>query len=172
MIQPILFTLCAVFYLSTYHVVIADQVKIDIYYETLCPDSIKHLTKTVFPVYNSDLGKKIDLQLYPFGKSTAEKKSESEYLFECHHGLEECKGNKVHACILKRVDEPYKYIQCLLEDSARIYSKDKMSVCFKSDDEHGTNDLNKVQECVNTTDGNQLLYEYGQMTKEAWAKAC
>lgn len=44
------------------------KVKVDVYYETLCPDSIDFLLNKLIPSYN-ELKEKIILQLIPFGKA-------------------------------------------------------------------------------------------------------
>lgn len=70
------------------------QVPIAVYYESLCPDSIKFLTTQLYTAYTSSVKPRMNLTLVPFGKSTY-KHDGTEYTFECHHGPNECYGNKV-----------------------------------------------------------------------------
>lgn len=44
------------------------KVMVDVYYETLCPDSIDFLLSKLIPSF-SDLKEKMTLQLIPFGKA-------------------------------------------------------------------------------------------------------
>lgn len=44
------------------------KVRVEVYYETLCPDSIRFLIQQLIPKY-ADIKDKIDLTLYPFGKA-------------------------------------------------------------------------------------------------------
>ena len=51
------------------------NVKVDVYYETLCPDSIGFLVRQLIPSYDS-LSSIIQLNLIPFGKAEV---SENEW---------------------------------------------------------------------------------------------
>lgn len=48
--------------------VTAAQVRVDVYYETLCPDSISFLLRKLIPSYDA-VKNLTDLHLYPFGKA-------------------------------------------------------------------------------------------------------
>jgi interferon, gamma-inducible protein 30 len=45
----------------------------DIYYESLCPDSVRFISQQLKPLYN-DFKKHLDISLIPFGKSNVSKK--------------------------------------------------------------------------------------------------
>ena len=47
---------------------IKSKVKIDVYYETLCPDSIQFLLHQLVTNYDR-IKEKVDLHMYPFGKA-------------------------------------------------------------------------------------------------------
>lgn len=51
------------------------QVKIDIYYESLCPDSVRFISQQLYPLY-SNFKKHLDITFIPFGKSNVS--------FECN----------------------------------------------------------------------------------------
>lgn len=45
------------------------QIKVDVYYESLCPDSQKFLTEQLYP--NSKIfAEQLDIKLIPYGKSS------------------------------------------------------------------------------------------------------
>lgn len=45
------------------------QIKVDVYYESLCPDSQKYLTEQLYP--NSKIfAEQLDVKLIPYGKSS------------------------------------------------------------------------------------------------------
>jgi interferon gamma-inducible protein 30 len=44
----------------------------------------------------------VDLKMVPFGKSTYST-SGADVNFRCHHGPNECYGNKVHACAIDHI---------------------------------------------------------------------
>jgi hypothetical protein len=52
------------------------QIKMDIYYESLCPDSKKFLTQVLYPIYN-DFKQNMEINLIPFGKSDVSIKYQS-----------------------------------------------------------------------------------------------
>ncbi|CAG9789749.1 unnamed protein product [Diatraea saccharalis] len=76
-----------------------DRVKIAVYYESLCPDSKKFITEQLAPVWH-ELRGAIKVKLVPYGKST-HSQGEDKWNIMCHHGPDECHGNKVQACILR-----------------------------------------------------------------------
>jgi len=44
------------------------KVKVDVYYETLCPDSIQFIRRQLYPTFNK-IGEIMDITLIPFGKA-------------------------------------------------------------------------------------------------------
>jgi len=97
------------------------KVKIDIYYESLCPDSIRFINEQLAPLYN-DFKKHLDVTFVPFGKSNSLQTSpEAPIEFECQHGPDECFGNKVQGCMLARIpdqDSKFDYISCQMVTGA------------------------------------------------------
>ena len=72
------------------------QVPLTVYYESLCPDSVRFIVDQLHPVKQSPLGRYIDVTLIPFGKASvsivwtnAHKfwigKTENYYLFLYRH---------------------------------------------------------------------------------------
>lgn len=50
------------------------KVKIDVYYETLCPDSIQFIRRQLYPTYQK-IGEIMDISLIPYGKAEVSLKS-------------------------------------------------------------------------------------------------
>jgi len=46
----------------------SSKVKIDVYYETLCPDSIQFIRRQLYPTFNK-IGQIMDINLVPYGKA-------------------------------------------------------------------------------------------------------
>ena len=95
-------------------------VKLSVHYESLCPDSIRFITTQLYPSWQHFGENILHLDLNPFGKANVRyleinvflyrylkyvqfSDSGSSWDFSCQHGPEECRGNKVQACILNKV---------------------------------------------------------------------
>lgn len=114
---------------------IKSKVKIDVYYETLCPDSIQFLLHQLVTNYDR-IKEKVDLHMYPFGKAQVNFfvnifytpfksyffqigyqffESGNSYEFYCQHGPKECRGNMIHCCVLDQNshDISFPFIKCM-----------------------------------------------------------
>lgn len=102
------------------------QVPVTIYYESLCDDSKTFFNEQFKPTWDL-LKAYIDLELVPFGKSNSTDYSKPNQVqptpynanFTCHHGENECLGNKYQACILNKqygftLDDRINLISCLM----------------------------------------------------------
>lgn len=139
-----------------------DKISVSVYYESLCPDSIKFFTTQLYPTYTSPLKRYFNLKLIPFGKSTQRGPND----FDCHHGPKECYGNKVQGCILRYVDveaDQMKFINCLmglaLNNKNGPYPLDQ---CGRSNNFN----TNPIVQCANSTEGNEVLSKNGDLTSQ------
>ncbi|XP_055373066.1 GILT-like protein 1 [Condylostylus longicornis] len=151
------------------------KVKIDVYYESLCPDSAAFITEQLYPVVKEDLKNYVDINWIPFGKSTFETRG-SEVLFECHHGPNECYGNKVHSCAIDNIQaNSYEiehtkaslqldFINCLMKIGKNF--PDNKYPGEKCARENHINNWENIQQCANSTEGSQLLKKNGERTME------
>lgn len=73
---------------------------VGVYYESLCPDSIRFIQSQLATEY-PNFADFIDLDLIPFGKST----SGDGTTFECQHGPLECEGNRIQSCVLSAASD-------------------------------------------------------------------
>ncbi|KAG5681786.1 hypothetical protein PVAND_011194 [Polypedilum vanderplanki] len=96
------------------------KVKMDIYYESLCPDSIRFINQQLYPLYN-EFKDNLDITFIPHGKSNSYQGNSGEIEFECQHGPDECFGNKVQGCMLARIrdqDTQVSYVACQMQFGA------------------------------------------------------
>jgi len=154
-----------------------DQVTVDVYYESLCPDSKRFITTQLYPsLQHEDLSQRIKLNLYPFGKSSYTKTESNNYEFKCHHGPNECQGNKVHACAKKLIGEKptsglsynQEYVgivECLMSNAELSNPRFPLKDCggkHKIDEKV----LEEVQKCADGNDGVEALLNVGKDTNK------
>lgn len=148
------------------------QIPVTVYYESLCPDSKAFITQQLTPTLKSPLAKFVTLQLVPYGKSTY-KTQGSETVFDCHHGPNECLGNKIHSCAIKNIEsdsfqagktkqsKTVDFINCIMSNSFPDQTFQTESCGLKNEVKNWKN----IQECSNSTEGSTLLKENGQLTQ-------
>ncbi|XP_054290727.1 GILT-like protein 1 [Macrosteles quadrilineatus] len=140
-----------------------EKVKVSVYFESYCPDSVKFLTKQLYPVFAGPLGQYLNLTLVPYGKATTTRE-DSNVTFVCHHGEKECKGNKVIACVLDEsisFADQFKFINCT---SSIIASNPKKEDYPVNECVSGSLTVEKVSGCAAGQEGSKLLDMYGNMT--------
>ncbi|CAG7632277.1 unnamed protein product [Allacma fusca] len=123
---------------------------IKVFYEVLCPDSKYFIVKQLYPAWTKfkmmNVSHLTDIQLIPFGKAHAQMQK-GEYTFECQHGEEECRLNRIHACLIDdkliTFDTKLEMIKCSISNPTKT-SQCGLTECSK---------------------GNQLLYENGILQK-------
>lgn len=93
------------------------KIKMDIYYESLCPDSVRFISQQLAPNYEA-FKENLDITFVPFGKSNSYQNTDGSIEFECQHGPDECFGNKVQGCMLSRLphqDTQVSYVACQMQ---------------------------------------------------------
>ncbi len=170
------------------------QTPVYIYYESLCPDSQAFITKQLYPSMKV-LKDHVDLNFIPFGKSTVRKlqltlnvkisinsssnqvKTQgSDVLFECHHGPNECVGNKYHACAISHIQVDsfqnehtretliVDYINCLM--TIGNFQTQFSQFARNCAETVGVKKFESIDQCVNTTEGSKLLEDMGEKTNK------
>lgn len=97
------------------------KVKVEVYYEVLCPDSRHFVLDQVVSTWKS-LDAIMDIKFIPFGKATYKKDDQDKngWQFTCQHGKNECIGNMIHACATLHVKDSsklVKYISCMIQNN-------------------------------------------------------
>lgn len=106
----------------------------------------------------------------PFGKSTYRTEG-ADVIFECHHGPNECYGNKVHACAIENIQSnSYRqdytreslilaYVDCLMRNG-----RDPIYPIERCADEVDYKNWSYLRDCANSTEGSKLLQKFGDET--------
>ncbi|XP_046682162.1 GILT-like protein 1 [Homalodisca vitripennis] len=93
-----------------------EKIPVTVYFESYCPDSVKFLTKQLYPTFLTPLGQYMTVSLIPYGKAKTQRAESGDVTFSCHHGEKECRGNKAIACTLKSpsstFEDQFKFINC------------------------------------------------------------
>lgn len=133
-----------------------EKTTLDIYYESLCPDSLRFLVNQLGPQY-STLSSFVNVRLIPFGKASFYPKKIAGYNFECQHGPSECKGNMLHACGIEYstdTKQAVEYAVCLMQ-GLRNAAKCASSVGL---------DYKTILSCATGLEGQLLLQLHGVET--------
>lgn len=130
----------------------AEPVRLDLYYETLCPGCRMFITEILYPtwVLLKDI---LAVNLVPYGNAQ-EMPDGDHYKFVCQHGEEECLGNMVEACLLNMTDKAFQIIHCM-ESSQDVVNAAQSCVALYSPDLQ----WDAVVSCVKGELGNQLMHQ-------------
>lgn len=92
----------------------ARKVKLELFYETLCPSSQALLVNLRQQIWSDpELRSHVELHMYPFGNARAVPVmfgSGYGYGFQCQHGEAECFGNLIHSCAVDMLGDPDQYV--------------------------------------------------------------
>ncbi|KAF5308634.1 hypothetical protein FQR65_LT06095 [Abscondita terminalis] len=134
--------------------------KVSIYYESLCPDSIRFLTNQLYPAYYK-INSSLALDFVPYGKASHTCDGD-RCQFSCQHGPNECSGNKYQACGLKEhqsQDQQIEFVNCVMgasnpsAESTIANCAPKLGVPIET-----------ILECASSSKGDQILARLGDQT--------
>ncbi|ESQ56452.1 hypothetical protein EUTSA_v10026151mg [Eutrema salsugineum] len=131
----------------------SDKVKLNLYYESLCPYCQKFIADELVKIFNSDLHTITDLNLIPFGNARVS----DDMTVTCQHGEEECKLNAIEACAISTWPDPkmhYWFIRCVEK-----HTKNWESSCVK---EYGGEKA--IKDCYSGDLSKSLIIEYANQT--------
>jgi len=139
------------------------EASMTIYYETLCPDSLRFIALQVSKAY-SQFTRDLHVTFKPFGIASFSDEAGS-WVFDCQHGPQECYGNMMHACLTNMVSEEEgltPLIICVITyGSTDILAVD---TCLSSSTTSDVTSL-QVEECM-MNEGATLLHDIGVETKD------
>jgi len=138
------------------------KVRVSVFYETLCPDSIRFITTQLTPTFVrlGGFGNAfLEIDFVPYGKALTFEDEEGAYTFQCQHGPDECSGNRMHSCALKHLPEASRaaFINCSMSAS---YPPNAGKSCSEL---LGLN-FADVEQCSGSSEGNGLLAVNGNRT--------
>ncbi|KAG8235708.1 hypothetical protein J437_LFUL016327 [Ladona fulva] len=93
-----------------------NRVNVSLYYESLCPDSVRFVVNELQPTWEQLAGY-MNIRFIPFGKSWSEMNRRKERVFRCQHGPRECLGNKMQSCglsLLPTQESQVKFVTCVM----------------------------------------------------------
>ncbi|KAF4530959.1 hypothetical protein B566_EDAN011340 [Ephemera danica] len=137
------------------------RVLLRLYYESLCPDSVRFVRNQLKPTWEALGPKFLRVDFVPFGKAKSERRPGGGLDFTCQHGPRECYGNKVQACglsyLLADHDKRVEFVNCAMS------SHDPPAAGELCAQKVGL-DYSYIEECLNSPAADALLYNYEQRT--------
>ncbi|RZB58813.1 gamma-interferon-inducible lysosomal thiol reductase-like, partial [Asbolus verrucosus] len=137
----------------------SSSLNVSLYYEVLCPDSIRFVTEQLYPGYQK-IGDYLNLEYIPFGFAEATNDGE-KWNFTCQHGPEECYGNKVQSCAieLNSGNAVTEFVNCALADDA------SSDVFLEWCANYVGISWSDIKTCVDSGLGDELLVKNGDRTE-------
>lgn len=137
----------------------AEPVKLELYYESLCPGCRRFITSMLYPS-SVLLGDIMEITLVPYGNAQ-ETFDGDKYIFTCQHGEEECAGNMIEACLLNlSQSDAFLTIFCMESSDDPIKAAQSCVELFSPD-----LGWKEVMECVNGKSGNQIMHQNALKTQ-------
>ncbi|GLV31948.1 Gamma-interferon-inducible lysosomal thiol reductase 1 [Carabus blaptoides fortunei] len=139
---------------------IQDELKVSVYYESLCPDSVRFIKEQLTPTYKS-LKSIFTADLIPYGKAIQNQEN-GKWVFQCQHGARECYGNKMQACALQQDvgdEKKIAFVDCVMRqnDPSQPASGGKcasnVGLAWES-----------IRACTNSAAGDDILAAMGDRT--------
>ncbi|KAG7321536.1 hypothetical protein KOW79_014394 [Hemibagrus wyckioides] len=136
----------------------ADPVTVSLYYESLCPGCRQFLVLQLMPTFIM-LNDIMSVELFPYGNAE-EKQVGDKYEFTCQHGPDECLGNMIETCVMKKVPSAaVPVIYCMEAAENVVKAAESCLAVFSPETSFGD-----IMACVNGNEGNQLMHENAKKT--------
>lgn len=139
-----------------------EKVKLDIYYETLCPSSAKFIVENLPKLFDSGLIHVTHLKLFPYGNANV-----FNGTIYCQHGQLECLLNTVQACAIDvwpNLNEYFPFVNCMenvvLESFVYKRTYPQWEKCF----EKLKLEPKPVTDCLKSARGKELEFLYANET--------
>ena len=143
---------------------------VGVYYESLCPDSIRFIKNQLVPAYDT-VKDHIRVTLVPYGKASHKRNAATqEWEFACQHGPKECQGNMAQACALHEIQnkEPAEKVQqlsvslvgCVMSARNPASSVPQCAQSVGLSQETKTS----IDQCISNSKSKELLVANGEKT--------
>ncbi|XP_066985793.1 uncharacterized protein [Macrobrachium rosenbergii] len=144
--------------LNAFSGVSGDRVKVTVYLQSLCPDTVRFFLRQLYPTWQ-DLQDIMDLEFVPFGKARATPSESGGFKFVCQHGEEECYGNLVMTCVQNSlpISTQVEFFHCMFSQ------KNPAQAGSKCSEKIGI-DWKPLEDCAKSDLGAELLYQNGVKT--------
>ncbi|KAJ4704361.1 putative Gamma-interferon-inducible lysosomal thiol reductase [Melia azedarach] len=139
----------------------SQNVKVSLYYESLCPYCANFIENQLVKVFNTDLITIVNLRLVPYGNTQT---IGPDKTIICQHGDKECYLNTIHACAIKAwPDEKmhFKLIQCIEGEASQSEQAEaawrKCCDVLRFSEE-------PIDTCYESGEGRKLILKYANET--------
>ncbi|KAI4463621.1 gamma-interferon inducible lysosomal thiol reductase gilt [Holotrichia oblita] len=140
------------------------KINIDVFYESLCPDSLDFIRNQLSPAWN-DIKPYVNLNLVPFGKTVIFNGGIS---FQCQHGPRECEGNRVMSCALQKIQDPstaVHFVKCYMDHFMKYARHNRQEFGESCVTKVGLNWDIDVKQCYESQLGTLLQLNAGNHTR-------
>ncbi len=141
-----------------------EVVKIDVFFESLCPDC-QDLIKRSFKQFLDfpDHDKLATINFVPFGNAHDHlDEAKQEWVTKCQHGVQECVGNLVEVCAKKKLDQESFYIFLVCFENKFSSRVDAYAAAKECSHDQG----DAINTCAQGKEGNVLLHEASLQTPD------
>ncbi|XP_002126795.2 gamma-interferon-inducible lysosomal thiol reductase-like [Ciona intestinalis] len=141
----------------------AEPVKIELYFESLCPGCRQFITTQLYPTWMSLKESGImTASMVPYGNAKEVQLSSGMWNYTCQHGAEECVGNLIENCIIHysedKFDTYFPILYCMEDASDPIKAAE---MCVKKSDL----DWDQIHTCSKGEQGNHLMHKSAMKTE-------
>ncbi|CAI5446429.1 unnamed protein product [Caenorhabditis angaria] len=137
-----------------------NTVKIDLYVESLCPDTSRFFRQQLSKMWDLLGGSsRIQLTISPFGKARCVEEN-NDFKCQCQHGNLECEINQLQNCIIDRTGFPEKFVPAVL----CMQGKHSLEEALKCVETVLPGETHRMRECASGQRGRRLLALAGQRT--------
>jgi len=139
-------------------------IKVELYYESLCPGCRNFITTMLYPAWEKlkDTGI-MKVELYPYGNAHQTQNKNGTWEFDCQHGDKECLGNILEVCVMKNLawdSSLYLPVISCMEGADDPIESARGCVSALSKISYSA-----VKTCAQGSEGNQLEHDMGARTE-------